>query len=220
MLSYPEIEQLLEDLQLNCASYRFWRRNYEYHWVDRLKVGERTARLLVWIAETSVYSAQKVNIDQPKSSLRSLPMQIVPFHNSRFDYIYEVSKLRDNWLRRNKIVIDSFPINLVKNGRFLVYYPELNLADGAANVATNGFFTNHNLPPWDCWVDYFEEQILEDASVWNKSMRNYLLSWIPNELVRHVDKGVKVNPEKCIQWLSESDTMIQIIFENIFSVYD
>ncbi|HYX53273.1 MAG TPA: hypothetical protein VE783_07460 [Candidatus Limnocylindrales bacterium] len=70
-------------------------------------------------------------------------------------------------------------------GRLLCYCPAENLACGAAEVQSLGFFDVDNTPPWDTWVAYSE---------------GVLLSWVPGELVELVNRGVQVNPEECIAW--------------------
>jgi hypothetical protein len=70
-------------------------------------------------------------------------------------------------------------------GRFLLYAAEENLADGAAEYASFGFFDVDNVPPWDTWVTMFGK---------------YLVSWVPPQLFRLVQQGLDVNPEQCIVW--------------------
>lgn len=70
-------------------------------------------------------------------------------------------------------------------GRLLVYWPNENLADGAAEYASFGFFDADNTPPWDTWVAFSGKA---------------LLSWVPGELVDLVSKGIEANPEACIGW--------------------
>jgi hypothetical protein len=71
-------------------------------------------------------------------------------------------------------------------GRFLLYYPEENLADGAAVYPSMGFFDGDNVPPWDTWVAFSYET---------------LLSWVPPQLVHLAQSGIAVNPECCIRWM-------------------
>jgi hypothetical protein len=70
-------------------------------------------------------------------------------------------------------------------GRLLRYWPEENLADGAAEYASVGFFDADNTPPWDSWVMFSS---------------GMLVSWVPGELIELVDRGVDANPEGCIAW--------------------
>jgi len=71
-------------------------------------------------------------------------------------------------------------------GRLLRYWPEENLACGAAEYASVGFFNADNTPPWDTWVAF---------------SGGMLLSWVPGELIELVDRGIHSNPEGCIAWL-------------------
>lgn len=80
-------------------------------------------------------------------------------------------------------------------GRLLVYYPDEQLADGAAEEASGGFFDADNVPAWDTWVGLYQDEGGED----------YLVSWIPPSLLEIVDAGVRVNPEECIRWISDTD---------------
>ena len=74
-------------------------------------------------------------------------------------------------------------------GRLLLYSPEENLFDGAAQISSKGFFDVDNIPPWDTWVCFFERQ---------------LVSWVPPQLLELASQGVDVNPEQCIVWASET----------------
>lgn len=70
-------------------------------------------------------------------------------------------------------------------GRLLLYRPSENLACGAAEVSSNGFFDLNNAPPWDIWIDFSEST---------------LASWVPPALVDLAQMGIYVNPEGCIRW--------------------
>ena len=70
-------------------------------------------------------------------------------------------------------------------GRLLLYSPSENLACGAADVRSNGFFDVNNVPPWDIWVDFSE---------------GTLVSWVPPALLDVAQMGIDVNPEGCIRW--------------------
>ena len=70
-------------------------------------------------------------------------------------------------------------------GRLLLYTPSENLACGAAEASSNGFFDVNNVPPWDIWVDFSE---------------GTLVSWVPPALLDVAQMGIYVNPEACIRW--------------------
>jgi hypothetical protein len=70
-------------------------------------------------------------------------------------------------------------------GLLLLYRPSENLACGAAEANSNGFFDVNNIPPWDIWVDFSD---------------GTLVSWVPPALVDIAQMGIDVNPEACICW--------------------
>jgi hypothetical protein len=72
-----------------------------------------------------------------------------------------------------------------KKGRVLNYYPSENLADGAAEVGSLGFFDVENAPPWDTWIEYSDGR---------------LACWVPEPLIQLAEAGIDANPEECIQW--------------------
>jgi hypothetical protein len=86
-------------------------------------------------------------------------------------------------------------------GRLLVYLPDENVFDGAAKVATNGFFNQDNIPPWDTWVAYF----------YDNANLNYLVSWIHPDLIAIASEGIRVNPEACIRWLDDFDGRVKTL---------
>jgi hypothetical protein len=87
-------------------------------------------------------------------------------------------------------------------GRLVVYFPDANLFDGSAEQASNGFFDQDNMPPWDTWVCYVD--VAGTAGV-DRSYDSYLVSWVPPALLELVDDAIAVNPEICIQWADELD---------------
>ncbi len=99
------------------------------------------------------------------------------------------------------------------SGRLLVYFPNDELADGAAQDSSAGFFDTHNCPPWDTWVAMIEER---------RELRRYpspyLLAWVPRELVEHTTWGIDQNPEGCIVWLEDSNLAISEVLAGISTV--
>lgn len=78
-------------------------------------------------------------------------------------------------------------------GRLLGYSPDDMVWDGASEAATGGFFDGEDEPPWDLWLGYLVET----------NGRDYLVSWIPPDLVLTVEYGINVNPVGCLFWLDE-----------------
>jgi hypothetical protein len=72
-----------------------------------------------------------------------------------------------------------------EDGRLLHYWPHENLACGAAEYSSNGFFDQNNVPPWDTWMSF-------DGRT--------LVSWVPSILIPLAQDGIDANPEGCIAW--------------------
>ena len=62
-----------------------------------------------------------------------------------------------------------------REGRLLLFAPQDSLSDGAATVASEGFFDTDNVPAWDTWR-YFDDQTL--------------VSWVPHQLISKVQSGI------------------------------
>jgi hypothetical protein len=86
-------------------------------------------------------------------------------------------------------------------GRLLAFLPDENLADGATEQASEGFFDVDNIPAWGTWVGFTnrDDPIVQDTR--GRAARA-LIAWVPGELVSLASQGVEVNPEVCILWLS------------------
>ena len=89
--------------------------------------------------------------------------------------------------RRSRLTAGTSAENRDTNvgGRLLLHTPSENLACGAAEASSNGFFDVNNAPPWDIWVDFSE---------------GTLVSWVPPGLLDVAQMGIYVNPEACIRW--------------------
>lgn len=81
--------------------------------------------------------------------------------------------------------IDTGP----NGGKLLLYAPDENLFDGAAEYSSKGLFDVDNIPPWDTWVCFFGE---------------YIVSWVPPQLLDLANAGINVNPEQCVLCFPES----------------
>jgi hypothetical protein len=94
----------------------------------------------------------------------------------------------------------------VGDGRLLLYFPDAELADGAAEAESCGFFDVNNAPPHATWVGIFQ-----DRSASDDSYATYLLAWVPPAFIELADRGIAVNPEECIAWLSFRDVGLRAI---------
>jgi hypothetical protein len=115
------------------------------------------------------------------------------------DYKELVSRIAA--LRRLGIMpFQATPKGDFAGGRLMVYWPDLNLADGAAEIESDGYLDEWNAPPRDTWVAY-----VHDHRTRHSNKAKYLVAWVPPTFVDHVCKGIAVNPEECIRWLDNSN---------------
>jgi hypothetical protein len=85
-------------------------------------------------------------------------------------------------------------------GRLLVYFPDIELADGAAQAETNGYLDVHNTPPWDSWVALIGDETAERFET------RFLLAYVPAAFVESVGRGIWSNPEECLCWYTDKRT--------------
>ena len=100
--------------------------------------------------------------------------------------VNEVAARRSQQIARIASQAESQPKE--QRGRLIVYAPQDNLSDGAAEVQSLGFFDVDNVPPWDTWVTMAGK---------------YLLAWVPPQMLKFANAGVEVNPEECIKWADD-----------------
>jgi hypothetical protein len=190
-LTHTEAERTLAELQHGRWDYR----TRETTQLDEL--AERLYQVAAWCARFLDLGAIAV-------SLR--PMRLAPhsLYKNRWDAVDDVALERARDLPGFKRT-DSKNVS----GKLLVYFPDADLADGAAEAETNGFLDVHNAPPWGTWVGYFEDG--ND----DQSYSSYLIAWIPSSLAHLVDGGIEVNPEACITWLDETNVRLREVLEHV-----
>jgi len=145
------------------------------------------------MGEELLHQAWQIRLPRLASELRSADLNPgSPLGEARSD-IERQGLVRSVVAKRSELLRSRLSTTLPYSdagsaeGRLLVYVPEENLADGAAEVESNWFFDTENAPPWDSWVAYSNRT---------------LLSWVPARLVPLVQRGIDVNPEECIRWLN------------------
>ena len=166
---------------------------------ELMSVQEFTERL----AQTIFWCSSRVDISNPRDCLQTPELRPGIFERNRFSAVDTVAVERDrsggNEIRNAKI-----PHNL-GGGKLLAYFPEINLACGAAEDESDGFFDVQNVPAWDTWIAYVEEETNRDC------YGSYLIAWIPPEFIELASGGINCNPEECLVWLSETS----VIYANI-----
>lgn len=154
------------------------------------------------LAQTISWCAPRADKNNPATSLRTAYLRPRMLEENRFTALDTVSHARE--LLGGADVINAVIPRDLGGGRLLVYFPDSDLACGAAEYETGGFFDINNVPPWDTWVAYFQD---EERSI-DSFDTDYLVAWIPPEFVELADGGIGVNPEECIKWLS--DTSVEL----------
>jgi hypothetical protein len=157
------------------------------------------------LTETIVWCCDVGSLSQPKTSLRTLKPALRDLA-SQHTQVFSIARERSDRLisagRR-----DLPPVADLCGGRLLAYFPQDNLACGAAEAESLGFFDVDNIPPYDTWVWLVRNVrsfTYEDGAK-GEMNSNYLVAWVPPEFVPLANGGVKVNPEECIVWLDTMD---------------
>ena len=130
-------------------------------------------------------------------SLRTEQLQPRLLHDGIDQLVCDLGYSR-SWQIRPK-VSETADVPDALGGRLLVYFPDGDLADCAAMSESEGFFDEHNVPPWDTWISFFD-----DKSPSGRGYDRYLLAYVPRELIGHAARGIRVNPEECIVWLDDA----------------
>lgn len=159
-------------------------------------------RFKVRLAQTIFWCAPRIDIRNPATSLRTPELRPRLLEESRASAVDAVCYARESYggieIRKATIPGD------LGGGRLLVYFPNNDLACGAAEQETAGFFDINNVPPWDTWVAYVQD---EQPNI-DSFDTEYLIAWVPPEFVGLASEGISVNPEQCILWLS--DTSVEL----------
>jgi len=95
--------------------------------------------------------------------------------------------------------------NDLDEGDLVLYLPDQQLADGAAEQASNGYFDIDNTPLWDSWV-----ALVRDSGADVSSRDQLICLCRPNCEISH-SVGIEVNPEGCILWLRHAPTTFAVV---------
>ena len=150
------------------------------------------------LAETIAWCAPRARAEDPKHSLRSEELTPGLLARDRADMVRSVAQYRRGSARDIAVANGA---ESMRGGRLLIYFPDADLADGAAEVQSRGFFDVHNVPPWDTWIALADDK----PAVTDPSFQQYMIAWVPHELIACATAGIDVNPERCIAWLDESN---------------
>ena len=115
--------------------------------------------------------------------------------------------------RRHHVRGAVLPPDPLADGRLLAYFPDADLACGTAEAESSGYFDVHNCPPWDTWVLLTEQPTNPDASY-----ATCLITWVPQELLAHAQRGIDVNPEDCIRWFEDCPPGVHLVVRHVLSL--
>jgi hypothetical protein len=144
-----------------------------------------------WASAQQIFSEIFHSLGPIETAMRSLqlsPSRPLDSSMSRQDWSEAVGEV----VAKRPRLVDHALLDehaaFASSGRLLLYWPEENLACGAAQVGSRGFYDADNVPPWDIWVAYEE---------------GVLISWVPPGLIGIAQMGIDANPEGCIQWIDQ-----------------
>jgi len=155
------------------------------------------------LAEAIAWCVLRADAADPKNSLRYYNWHPNILSSDRVYIVNSIARMRSSEVSRQKpSPVQS--IDDLKGGRLMVYFPDAELFDGAAEAASNGFFDVHNVPPWDTWIGLFCDQVRT-----NSSYDIHLAAYVPESLVKIASDGIEANPEESIVWLRNSNTILR-----------
>src|SRR5689334_7231944 len=108
------------------------------------------------LAQAMAWCGPRLDLDAVATSLRSEQLRPRILEIDRATIVRDVARQRTiDAAVRLATAVSS--ISDLRGGRLLVYFPDAELADGAAEAETNGFFDINDAPPWDTWVGLFSD---------------------------------------------------------------
>jgi hypothetical protein len=189
-----DAEQLLVDLQPGRDAFT----NARETLVDDLEA--QIAEAALWCALRCAEEGTDATLHEPDLAPR-------PLETNRWNAVHDVGTLRRALLPRDQAARAPEP------GRFLVYFPDADLCDGAAAAASEDFFDDYNCPPLGTWIGYFDDATDEADADPNYS--GYLLCWVPERFAERANAGVHANPEACIRWLDDTELRVRPVLQSL-----
>jgi hypothetical protein len=151
-------------------------------------IKRKIAEIAEWREARALWEQVRVSLGPLDDKLRSVSIKPTLPLDSLEDGVLWAEAVAEVVNRRRQLVDQIWQelrTTQEDGGRLLLYYTFENLADGAAQQSSNGFFDADNIPPWDTWVGFSE---------------GILLSWVPALLIEAAQMGIDANPEGCIRW--------------------
>jgi hypothetical protein len=193
------------------------------------------------LAETVAWCGPRASLADPKDSLRT-PMlrpanlSTVANQGGNHDYEWEtfqqvqntLSVLADQRVERLRlegIYPDASALDL-RGGRLLVAAPLESDWCCLSEEASEGFIDALDVPAWDTWICYVQEEATPDPEAVRRMQDayralyahpshqdfvdwqpppsvSYLLCWVPPQFVSLTEVGITVNPVECFFWAAD-----------------
>jgi hypothetical protein len=80
-----------------------------------------------------------------------------------------------------------------------------SIPDGYVSSASEGFYDDDDLPPWDTWLYYLESGKEAPTTLRPGYQPEYLLSWVPAVCVGLAKVGVEEHFLDCMRWATQVD---------------
>ena len=139
------------------------------------------------LAETISWCLRAVKLGPLGAALRTIayvPPPALPWPDTvRAVAESRLKKLGRSWRRT---------LDPLGGGELLLYLPRQSASSGLAHDASEEYFDGRDIPPWDTWVAWVEEE-----------EREYLVCWAPPEAMKLVVAGMAVAPDS-LAWLDSS----------------
>ena len=158
------------------------------------------------LAQTIAWCAPRADPHDPANSLRSTGLRPKVLGNDRQLEVSGVVASRRHCDPAVEAATEVQTAADLQGGRLLVYFPDEELSDGAAEAESAGFFDVFNAPPWDTWVAWLDD---DRSGAARRYSGPYLVSWVPPSFLDLAAAGIFVNPEECIRWLEDTDVPIR-----------
>jgi hypothetical protein len=101
-----------------------------------------------------------------------------------------------------KIYVETLPLRanppIDKTGKIIVYFPDINLFDGASEIESEGYFNFIDCPPSSTWLYYHEG---------GEALLRHIIAWIPSDYLEKATIGVLVVCCGAIEFLDELDNL-------------
>lgn len=161
------------------------------------------------LAETVAWCVPRFSMENVKNSLRTSP---IFWHYEKYEYIHpfqrqEIDEFADVvYAKRANALSVDMPESIqdsLSEGRLLLFYMSDSLCDGIGPIESNGFIDICNFPAWDTWIYHGIElqRLYRDSKFQEPRDIEYLISWVPKEMILLVDMTIQTLAEQCLQWV-------------------